>query len=48
MQDYRVNLGLYVSRGDIKERLVDVSAEQLNKLLTSLEGEGLRAHTVHG
>ena len=40
-EDYRVNPGLYMSRGDMKERLVGVSDEQLNKLLTSLEEKGL-------
>jgi len=40
-EDYRVNPGLYMSRGDMKERLVGVSDEQLNKMLTSLEEKGL-------
>jgi len=40
-EDYRVNPGLYMSRGDMKERLAGVSEEQLNKLLTSLEEKGL-------
>jgi alkylation response protein AidB-like acyl-CoA dehydrogenase len=40
-EDYRVNPGLYMSRDDIKERLTDVTDEQLDKLLTSLEAKGL-------
>ena len=39
-EDYRVNPGLYMSRGDMKEWLA-VSDEQLDKLLTSLEVRGL-------
>jgi hypothetical protein len=40
-EDYRVNPGLYVSREYMKDRLVDISDEQLDKLLTSLEAKGL-------
>jgi hypothetical protein len=40
-EDYRVNPDLYMSREDIKERLVGASDEQLDKLLTSLEAKGL-------
>ena len=40
-EDYRVNPGLYMSRGDMKERLVGTSDEQLDQLLTSLETKGL-------
>jgi hypothetical protein len=40
-EDYRVNPNLYMSREDMKERLADISDEQLDKLLTSLEAKGL-------
>jgi alkylation response protein AidB-like acyl-CoA dehydrogenase len=40
-EDYRVNPGLYMSRADMKERLVGVSDEQLNQLLAALETQGL-------
>jgi len=40
-EDYRVNPGLYMSREDIKERLVGITDEQLDALLTSLEAKGL-------
>jgi len=40
-EDYRVNPGLYMSRSDIKERLAQVSDDQLNQLLASLENKGL-------
>jgi len=40
-EDYRVNPSLYMSREDLKERLVAISDEQLDKLLTSLETKGL-------
>jgi len=40
-EDYRVNPDLYMSREHMKERLVGASDEQLDKLLTSLEAEGL-------
>jgi alkylation response protein AidB-like acyl-CoA dehydrogenase len=40
-EDYRVNPGLYMSRDHMKERLGGVDDEQLDKLLTSLEAEGL-------
>jgi alkylation response protein AidB-like acyl-CoA dehydrogenase len=40
-EDYRVNPGLYMSRSDIKDRLIGVSDEQLNQLLTTLETQGL-------
>jgi len=39
-EDYRVNPGLYMSRGDMKEWPA-ISDEQLDKLLTSLEVRGL-------
>ena len=40
-EDYRVNPGLYMSRSDMKDRLADVSDEQLNQLLTTLKTKGL-------
>jgi len=40
-EDYRVNPSLYMSREDLKGRLVAISDEQLDKLLTSLETKGL-------
>jgi len=40
-EDYRMNPGLYMSRSDVKDRLADVSDEQLNQLLTALETKGL-------
>jgi len=40
-EDYRVNPGLYMSRNHIKDRLSDVSEDQLNQLLTALENKGL-------
>jgi len=40
-EDYRVNPDLYMSREDMKERLVGASDEQLDKMLTSLEAKGL-------
>jgi hypothetical protein len=40
-EDYRVNPNLYMSRDDMKERLANISDEQLDKLLTSLETKGL-------
>jgi len=40
-EDYQVNPGLYMSRLDIKERLVGVTDEQLNQTLTALEAKGL-------
>jgi len=40
-EDYRVNPGLYMSREDLKQRLISISDEQLDKLLTSLEAKGL-------
>jgi len=40
-EDYRVNPGLYMSRSDMKDKLADVSDEQLNQLLTTLESQGL-------
>jgi alkylation response protein AidB-like acyl-CoA dehydrogenase len=40
-EDYLVNPGLYMSKDDMKEKLTDVDAEQLERLLTSLEVKGL-------
>jgi alkylation response protein AidB-like acyl-CoA dehydrogenase len=40
-EDYRVNPGLYMSRDHMKERVAGVDDEHLDKLLTSLEAEGL-------
>lgn len=40
-EDYRVNPGLYMHRNDIKERFQNITDEQLNKILLSLETEGL-------
>jgi len=40
-EDYLVNPGLYLSKGDMKEKLAGVGDEQLDKLLKSLETNGL-------
>jgi len=40
-EDYKVNPGLYMSRNHIKERLANVSDDQLNQLLASLESKRL-------
>ncbi len=40
-EDYRVNPGIYMSREDMKAWLVGVGDDQLDRVLTSLEGEGL-------
>jgi len=40
-EDYRVNPGLYMSRGDMKEILAGATDEQLDKTLMSLEAKGL-------
>jgi len=40
-EDYRVNPGLYMSRNDLKERFANVTDEQLNQTLLSLESKGL-------
>ncbi len=40
-EDYLVNPGLYMTKGDMKEKLAGVADEQLGKLLTSLEAKGL-------
>lgn len=40
-QDYIVNPGLYMMRTEIKERMKNISDEQLDTLLTSLETKGL-------
>jgi hypothetical protein len=39
-ENYRVNPGLFMTRDDIKERL-KASDDELNGLLTALEGKGL-------
>jgi alkylation response protein AidB-like acyl-CoA dehydrogenase len=39
-EDYRVNPGLYMSREEMKERLVNITDEQLDALLISLESKG--------
>jgi len=39
-EDYRVNLGLYMSREDLKEQF-DVSDEELDRVLVSLEEKKL-------
>ncbi|MFQ5836895.1 MAG: acyl-CoA dehydrogenase, partial [Candidatus Bathyarchaeia archaeon] len=38
---YRANPGIHMSREDMKAWLPDVSDNQLDKLLTSLEAKGL-------
>jgi alkylation response protein AidB-like acyl-CoA dehydrogenase len=40
-EDYKVNPGLYMTREDLKERLMDVTDEKLDQLLKSLESKGL-------
>ncbi|MGD8506850.1 MAG: acyl-CoA dehydrogenase family protein [Candidatus Bathyarchaeota archaeon] len=40
-EDYLVNPGLFMSKGDMKEKLTGVGDEQLDKLLTSLESKDL-------
>jgi alkylation response protein AidB-like acyl-CoA dehydrogenase len=40
-EDYRVNPGLYMSKDDMKKKLVKIDDEQFDKLLTSLEAKGL-------
>jgi hypothetical protein len=40
-EDYKVNPGLYMSQNHIKERLANVSDDQLNQLLASLESKRL-------
>jgi len=40
-EDYRVNPGLHMSRGDMKRRLHGVNDEQLDKILMPLETKGL-------
>jgi len=40
-EDYRVNPGLHMSRGDMKVRLHGVNDEQLDKILILLETKGL-------
>jgi CTP-dependent riboflavin kinase len=40
-EDYRVNPGLYMSLADMKQRLIDVTEEQLNKILIALETKRL-------
>lgn len=40
-EDYRVNPGLFMSRGDLKDRLADASDEKLDHILKSLESKGL-------
>jgi alkylation response protein AidB-like acyl-CoA dehydrogenase len=40
-EDYRVNPGIYMRREDMKAWLAGVSDDQLDKVLTSLEAEGL-------
>ncbi len=39
-EDYRVNPGLYMSKSDMKEKLVGADDEQLDKMLTLLEAKG--------
>jgi alkylation response protein AidB-like acyl-CoA dehydrogenase len=39
--DYKVNPGLYMAVEDLKERLVEVSAEKLEKILSNLETKGM-------
>jgi alkylation response protein AidB-like acyl-CoA dehydrogenase len=40
-EDYLVNPGLYMTRTEIKERIADISDQQLDGLLTNLEAKGL-------
>jgi alkylation response protein AidB-like acyl-CoA dehydrogenase len=40
-EDYMVNPGLYMTREDLEERLADASDEKLDKILKSLESQGL-------
>jgi len=40
-EDYRANPGIYMRREDMKAWLAGVSDDQLDKVLTSLEAEGL-------
>ncbi len=40
-EDYRVNPGIYMSREDLKAWLVGVGDDQLDRVLTSLEDDGL-------
>jgi alkylation response protein AidB-like acyl-CoA dehydrogenase len=40
-EDYRVNPGLYMSREEMKERILNITDEQLDALLSSLENRGL-------
>jgi alkylation response protein AidB-like acyl-CoA dehydrogenase len=40
-EDYCVNPGLYMTREDLKERLVDAADEKLDALLKELESKGL-------
>ncbi len=40
-EDYQVNPGLYMSREDLRERLIDIADENLNQLLESLESQKL-------
>lgn len=40
-EDYQVNPGLFMSREDMKERLIDANDEKLDVLLRDLEKEGL-------
>ncbi len=40
-EDYRVNPGLFMSRQDMKEKMVGITDEQLNQMLMELENKGL-------
>jgi alkylation response protein AidB-like acyl-CoA dehydrogenase len=40
-EDYQVNPGLYMTREDLKERLMDATDEEFDQLLKSLESKGL-------
>jgi len=40
-ENYRVNPSLYMSKDEMKERMANISDEQLDKLLTSLKAKGL-------
>jgi alkylation response protein AidB-like acyl-CoA dehydrogenase len=40
-EDYQVNPGLFISREDLKERLIDTTDEKLDQILKNLEARGL-------
>jgi hypothetical protein len=40
-EDYQVNPGLYMARAELRERLINVTDEELNQLMERLESIGL-------